>query len=66
MEKRVALITGGAKGIGREIGLRLGERGWWVALCYRTSSAARKWNFKSILLTTYRQFPVTPDNCSRQ
>jgi len=39
MEKRVALITGGAKGIGREIGLRLGERGWWVALCYRTSSA---------------------------
>lgn len=37
---RVALISGGAKGIGREIGLALGERGWSVALCYRTSSAA--------------------------
>jgi 3-oxoacyl-[acyl-carrier protein] reductase len=36
---RVALIPGGAKGIGREIGLRLGERGWAVALCYRTSEA---------------------------
>lgn len=36
---KVALITGGAKGIGREIGLRLGERGWSVALCYRTSQA---------------------------
>jgi 3-oxoacyl-[acyl-carrier protein] reductase len=40
VEKRVALIAGGAKGIGREIGLRLGERGWAVALCYRTSAAA--------------------------
>lgn len=37
MDKRVALITGGARGIGREIGLRLGERGWSVALCCRTS-----------------------------
>jgi 3-oxoacyl-[acyl-carrier protein] reductase len=37
MAERVALVTGGAKGIGREIGLRLGERGWAVALCYRTS-----------------------------
>jgi 3-oxoacyl-[acyl-carrier protein] reductase len=39
MEQRVALIPGGAKGIGREIALRLAERGWWVALCYRTSVA---------------------------
>lgn len=36
-EQRVALIPGGAKGIGREIGQRLGERGWAVALCYRES-----------------------------
>lgn len=35
--QKVALIPGGAKGIGREIGLRLGERGWAVALCYRKS-----------------------------
>lgn len=35
--ERVALIPGGAKGIGREIGLRLAERGWSVALTFRTS-----------------------------
>jgi 3-oxoacyl-[acyl-carrier protein] reductase len=40
MADRVALIPGGAKGIGRQIGLRLAEQGWAVALCYRTSDAA--------------------------
>jgi len=34
---KVALITGGARGIGRSIGLSLAERGWSIALCYRTS-----------------------------
>jgi 3-oxoacyl-[acyl-carrier protein] reductase len=34
---RVALITGGAKGIGRGIGLELAAQGWAVAFCYRTS-----------------------------
>ena len=37
MPNRVALITGGAKGIGRAIGLRLAEDGWTIALCYRNS-----------------------------
>jgi 3-oxoacyl-[acyl-carrier protein] reductase len=37
--QKTALISGGAKGIGREVGLRLGERGWAVALCYRKSRA---------------------------
>jgi 3-oxoacyl-[acyl-carrier protein] reductase len=37
MNGKVALITGGAKGIGRAIGLSLAERGWSVAICYRTS-----------------------------
>ena len=42
MSDRVALISGGAKGIGRQIGLRLAERGWSVALCYRTSDEAAR------------------------
>jgi len=35
---RVALITGGAKGIGRGIALALAARGWSIAFCYRTSA----------------------------
>lgn len=34
---RVALIPGGARGIGRAIGSALAQRGWDVALCYRRS-----------------------------
>ena len=35
---RVALISGGARGIGRVIALSLAERRWSVAVCYRTSA----------------------------
>ena len=38
MSKRVALITGGARGIGRTLALALAEEGWSVAICYRTSA----------------------------
>jgi 3-oxoacyl-[acyl-carrier protein] reductase len=38
MSERVALITGGAKGIGRAVGLDLASQGWTVAICYRTSA----------------------------
>lgn len=37
--ERVALITGGARGIARAIGLDLASNGWSVAFCYRTSEA---------------------------
>ena len=38
MSSKVALITGGAKGIGRAVALDLAARGWSVAICYRTST----------------------------
>lgn len=36
---KVALITGGAKGIGRGIALALAAQQWNIAICYRTSEA---------------------------
>lgn len=38
MTNKVALITGGARGIGRAVALDLAEQGWSVAICYRTSA----------------------------
>jgi len=39
MSERVALITGGARGIGRGIALDLASQQWKIAICYRTSEA---------------------------
>jgi len=38
MDNKVALISGGARGIGRAAALDLAAHGWSVAICYRTSS----------------------------
>ncbi len=36
---KVALVTGGARGIGRGVAIALASRGWHVAFCWRTSEA---------------------------
>jgi 3-oxoacyl-[acyl-carrier protein] reductase len=38
IDQRVALITGGARGIARAVALDLASSGWSVAICYRTSA----------------------------
>jgi 3-oxoacyl-[acyl-carrier protein] reductase len=38
IDQKVALITGGARGIARGVALDLAARGWAVAICYRTSA----------------------------
>ncbi len=44
MSNRVALITGGARGIGRALASSLARSGWEVAICYRHSAAeAQSW-----------------------
>lgn len=42
MEQRVALITGGARGIGRAVAIALADRGWAVAASYHTSAGQAK------------------------
>jgi 3-oxoacyl-[acyl-carrier protein] reductase len=37
-DEKVALITGGARGIGRGIALDMADHGWSVAICYRRSA----------------------------
>lgn len=48
MANHVALITGGAKGIGRGIALDLASRQWKIAFCYRTSDAEAKTTVQEI------------------
>ncbi len=40
MESKIALVTGGSRGIGRAIVLALAQKGWSVAFCYHSAGAA--------------------------
>jgi 3-oxoacyl-[acyl-carrier protein] reductase len=51
MDQAVALITGGAKGIGRGIALDLATRHWRIAICYRTSETEAQ---RTVLAITER------------
>jgi 3-oxoacyl-[acyl-carrier protein] reductase len=67
--QKTALISGGAKGIGRQLGLRLGERGWAVALCYRKSRAEAEATASAIEANGGRALAVhadvsTPEVCA--
>ena len=49
MKGKVAVITGGVRGIGRAIALRLVEEGAKVVICYRGNEEARALIEKEIL-----------------
>ena len=48
MQRRVALITGGARGIGKAIAMQLARDGWAIAICYRTSQDAAQHTVQAI------------------
>jgi len=61
MNERVALITGGARGIGRALALSLAEQGWSVALCYRTSHQPAQETIATLLDMGLRAMAVQCD-----
>ncbi len=61
MERRVALITGGARGIGRAIALNLAASGWSVAICYRSSKAEAEETVEAIQKEGTRGLAIKAD-----
>jgi len=61
MDQPVALITGGAKGIGRGIALDLAARHWKIAFCYRTSEAEAKATEQGIIAQGGRSLAIRCD-----
>src|SRR6266704_3401287 len=58
---RVALIPGGAKGIGRRIASDLAARGWPVAIAYRTSRDAAEEAVRQIAAAGGKGLAVAAD-----
>ena len=48
LQNRVALITGGSRGIGRGIALRLGQEGARVAIAYRSNKVAAQQTLRQL------------------
>lgn len=60
---RVALITGGVRGIGLAVTLALAQRGWTVAACYRANHSGAS-DLESILRTMSSRFTVVSSDVS--
>ena len=54
MSSKIALVAGGARGIGRAISLALAQSGWDVAFCYRTNKHAAESTLQKITETGQR------------
>jgi 3-oxoacyl-[acyl-carrier protein] reductase len=61
MEPRVALITGGARGIARAIALDLATHGWWIAIGDRASARDSEQAAEAITAAGGRAMPVQAD-----
>lgn len=61
MNEHVALITGGAKGIGRAIALDLAARGWKIAFCYRTSETEAQTTTSAVMDRGGTAMPIRCD-----
>ncbi|MBL9034072.1 MAG: SDR family NAD(P)-dependent oxidoreductase, partial [Rhodospirillaceae bacterium] len=58
---KIALVTGGAKRIGKSIALRLAENGWSVAIHYRRSAAKAEAVAAEVRLRGGRAMTVAAD-----
>lgn len=61
MTHSVALVTGGAKGIGRGVALDLAVRHWRVAFCYRTSETEAQHTATAITERGGEAWPIQCD-----